>query len=239
MYFVGVDLAWSDNNPSGVAVIHNNRLVDYTTLQDDQQIISHITQVVADQPCLVAIDAPLLVPNESGSRVAEKKINEVFRSFEAGAHPANRSWLTRSSGRVRGEDIVDELAKIGVVHNPYDVSSAGRKCFEVYPHPAMVVLFGLQKTLKYKPRQKRSYDKRWNAFERYQQYMRELPFEAEDDVLSRDVRKLRASALKKYEDCLDAIFCAYIAKYAHENETRVAVFGDMSEGYILTPVLDE
>lgn len=234
MYFVGVDLAWSDNNQTGVAIIRGDELVMVGTVKTDQEIVRAITGIVGRKPCMVAIDAPLVVPNDEGSRAAEKAINKAFRQYEAGAHPANRSWLTKSSGRVRGEDLVQQLADVGILHDPHAPGKKTRACFEVYPHPATVVLFGLDKTLKYKPRQNRSYQERWQAFEEYQRHLKELPVDF-GDVLDQDVRELRASALKDYEDRLDAMLCAYVARYAHTNPDDVGIYGSLQEGYILTP----
>lgn len=235
MYFVGVDLAWSDNNQSGIVVLKDDELALVGVVKTDEEIIRAVTGVVGRASCLVAIDAPLVVPNESGSRLAEKEVNAAFRSYEAGAHPANRSWLTRSSGRVRGEDLVEQFAQVGIKHDPTSTGKKMRACFEVYPHPATVVLFGLEKTLKYKPRQNRSYEERWVAFEEYQKHLRALPLRGVADLLSRDVRQLRASALKAYEDRLDALLCAYVAYYAHRFPDRMGLYGSLEEGYILTP----
>ena len=238
MYFVGVDLAWSDANQSGIAILRGDELVLQGVVKTDQEIIRSITAVVSNAPCVVAIDAPLTVPNLRGSRLAEQEINSVFRRFEAGAHPANRSWLTKSSGRVRGEDLVKQLEAVGIRHDPALVGQRTRVCVEVYPHPAMVVLFGLTKTLKYKPRQGRSYEERWEAFKQYQERLSTLPLAIDSDVLAQDVTVLRASALKRYEDRLDAIFCAYIAFYAHHRPEDMQVFGSVSDGYIFSPRLE-
>ncbi len=235
MYFVGVDLAWSDNNQSGIAVLKDDELILLNVVKTDQEIIRSITEAVNGRSCAVAIDAPLTVPNDEGSRLAEKEINAAFRRYEAGAHPANRSWLTRSSGRVRGEDLVKQLEEAGIVHDPTILTQKTRACFEVYPHPATVVLFGLKKTLKYKPRQGRSYEERWEAFEAYQKHLQTLPITVSSDILDRDVRSLRASALKAYEDRLDALLCAYLAYFAHHHAEEMGLYGSVDEGYILTP----
>ncbi|MFT4250736.1 MAG: DUF429 domain-containing protein [Candidatus Woesearchaeota archaeon] len=231
MYFVGVDLSWSRKNKSGVVVLDNNKLVLSGVVSSDEEVIRCITSTVGSSPVMVAIDAPLLVPNESGSRLAEKELNNVFRKYEAGAHPANRSWFLRSSGCVRGEELVVALEKVGVVHDP--LLSCKRCCFEVYPHPAMIRLFDLEKTLKYKPRKNRSYEERYEAFRRYQNHLSSLNVTNTSDLLSVDVSSLRGSALKEYEDVLDALLCAYIAKDVHERGADM--FGTLQEGYILVP----
>ena len=65
-----------------------------------------------DGPCLVAIDAPLIVRNATGNRVAEAELNRDFARFDAGAHPSNTGKpefadVARGGGRAsrRGQGI--------------------------------------------------------------------------------------------------------------------------------------
>lgn len=44
------------------------------------------------------------------------------------------------------------------------------------------------------------------------------------------------AALKRTEDAVDAVVCAYIAAYTTTNPTRSHHFGDAATGYILTPI---
>jgi predicted RNase H-like nuclease len=56
------------------------------------------------------------------------------------------------------------------------------------------------------------------------------------EKLKTDVRALRGKALKRYEDLLDAVFCAYIAFYYWYEPETCMVIGDLDDGYIVTPV---
>jgi predicted RNase H-like nuclease len=104
----------------------------------------------------------------------------------------------------------------------------------------MVAIFNLPLILKYKAKPNRTYEERYKAFARYQSLLRRLPdIEIPKEILGRDVKGLKASTLKEYEDVLDAIFCAYIAYYAWKHPKRCAVLGSMREGYILTPTVQE
>ena len=231
MYFVGVDLSWSRRNHSGIVILQDNRLVLSGVVQSDEEIIRSITSIVGTSAVKVAIDAPLIVSNKQGSRLAEQELNKEFRSFEAGAHPANRSWFLRSSGCVRGEELVEALEEVGVVHD--ETCKQRRCCFEVYPHPAMIRLFGLSKTLKYKPRKSRSYSERYEEFTKYQDCMKQLGLVGVDELLATDVTQLKGRSLKDYEDVLDALLCAYIAKDLHARGADM--YGSLEEGYILVP----
>lgn len=246
MFFVGLDLAWSNKNRSGVAVLEGNRetakLKSCLTLFSDKEIVEHIQRSVGKQNAVVAIDAPLIVPNETGGRIAEKVVGNLFGKYGASAHSANRRCLSQWSGRIRGEEISQQLRGAGFCHYPYIKQfEENRSFFEVYPHPSMVVLFNLDKILQYKAKPARSREFRSAEFEKYQSHLKQLrnaepSLEIPSEVLEIDVKSLKGKALKDYEDMLDAIFSAYIAYYAWTNPDLCRVLGSMKEGYILTPI---
>ncbi len=253
--FVGLDLAWSGRNNSGGAVISwdnstgRGNLTDWPEqLGSNDEIIDWIRSVAGTQPtALVAIDAPLVVPNESGARVGDKLLSRVFRAYEAGTHPANRTNLGRYGqpvGDIRGETLVARLkAELNFQHDPLvEAFAERRQVFECYPHPAMVVLFELNTTLKYKRKLRRVANDRFGAYEALQSHLRDLslampPLEIPADLLKREVRGLRSKPLKHYEDLLDAIMCAYIAFYYWWwGPTRTHIFGNLTDGYVVAPV---
>lgn len=248
MLFVGIDLAWSKKNGTGVAVIEESKnkakLKFAKIIFSDEDIINCLKEEVGHKKALVAIDAPLIVPNEEGRRFAEELVGMLFRKYDAGAHPANRKRLSSWDGNIRGEEISRLLEKEGFTHSPYIKKFENkRKFFEVYPHPSIVVLFNLDKIIKYKAKPRRDYEFRWKEFKKYQKCMRSLEKNnpkliLPKEIIKADVRKLKAKKLKNYEDKLDAIFCSYIAYYAWSNPDGCAVLGDMKRGYILTPVFD-
>ena len=89
MYFVGVDLAWGQRSPTGVAVLDSRgSLCHVNVAGDDDDVLSQLQPFVGGE-CVVAVDAPLVVINPSGNRPCEAALNRDFRRFDAGAHPAN------------------------------------------------------------------------------------------------------------------------------------------------------
>ncbi|MDF2826292.1 MAG: hypothetical protein K0R68_3700, partial [Mycobacterium sp.] len=59
MYFVGLDLAWGQRRPTGVAVLDDTgRLVHLSAASDDSQILAALKPYV-EGPCVVGIDTPL------------------------------------------------------------------------------------------------------------------------------------------------------------------------------------
>jgi predicted RNase H-like nuclease len=107
----------------------------------------------------------------------------------------------------------------------------------------MVVLFNLNKILRYKAKPNRDNAFRVKEFERYNNYLKALnkaspALKIEKKFLNNDLKKLRLSELKSYEDTIDAVFCAYIAYYYWANPQNCSVLGNMKAGYIMTPVFE-
>jgi predicted RNase H-like nuclease len=261
--FIGLDLAWSGRNASGIAVLEGNaagaRLTHSGLLGSDAEVLAFLDEQAAGS-AIIAIDAPLSVPNETGKRPGETLLAPVFGRQQANAHPANRATLTRyNGGEIRGEVLKAALQTRGFVDDPFwlvasDVRSPDvrvpdiwvpgiRVMVEVYPHAAMVALFGLSRTLKYKQKGQ-GRDKLDAAWREYHAHLAALalaepPMTGLDALLSVDPSTLRGATLKNHEDEVDAVMCAYIALYAHRFPGRCEVFGTVAEGYILTPTLPE
>jgi predicted RNase H-like nuclease len=250
-HFIGVDLAWSSRNPTGLAALRWDgtaaRLIEPVPAEpvySDTEIAAYIEAIASDGSVVVAIDAPLTVPNQTGRRPGEAELNAVFARFHAGAHPANRQRLAGyNGGTVRGEDLLLLLSALGIRHDPVmKPRRPTRQAFEAYPHPAMVVLFGLERVLKYKAKPLVTHGQRLAAFQSYQQHLRSLqtgdpPLMLPEELFDDEHLVKRGKALKAYEDQLDAVFCAYLALYYWWwGAKRCRIFGDIKQGYIVAPV---
>jgi histidinol-phosphate phosphatase family protein len=249
--FVGIDLAWSPRNRSGGVVLSaNGRLQEATALLGgDDDVLGFITNAIpAGMPGIVAIDAPLAVPNESSGRPCDKQVAAVFGRFEAGPYPANRRNLARYGG-LRAEDIRKNLQSKGFRHDPEFARQATiRRVVEVFPHPATVSLFNLDRTLKYKARGGREYGQRWRELARLREYLGALadvnpPLHLSPEVASMPIEGQRGQAFKEAEDLLDAVICAYGALYAWYHGPRgCAIYGleapqhNADAGHILVPM---
>jgi predicted RNase H-like nuclease len=248
MFFIGIDLAWSEKNSSGVAVIEGQKdrarfICGASDIQRTSDILEFILIQIKDNPALIAIDASLIVNNETGERKVETQLKKTFAAYHAVPYPSNRNLFQRLYGGIRGEQISKMLEKKGFQHNPYIKKfEESKKFFEVFPHSAMVVIFNLKEILKYKPKKNRSYHLRWQEFETYQSCLknlenREPSLNLPHDIINANVRALKGKTLKQYEDLLDAIVCAYIAYYYWYEPGTCSVIGDLKDGYIVTPDL--
>jgi predicted RNase H-like nuclease len=116
-----------------------------------------------------------------------------------------------------------------------------RWLIEVYPHPAMIRLFGLANIIRYK---KGPIVERRKGLNLLRSYLKHLisqgcglkPSECFHQLLATDLSMVRGEALKRYEDSLDAVFCAYLAWHCWRwGEAGNEVFGDVENGYIVVP----
>ncbi|OBH97822.1 DUF429 domain-containing protein [Mycobacterium sp. E2733] len=241
MYFAGVDLAWAGRNPTGVAVVDaGGRLVHIDAVGDDAAVLAALSPYVQGH-CLVGFDAPLVVTNPTGQRPAEAALNRDFRKFEAGAHPANTAKPEFADGPRAAR-----LARaMGLDLNPR--SPAPRRAIEVYPHPATVVLFRLARTLKYKAKPGRGVDQLRSELLLLMDGVEklahaEVPLQVTDHDRWAGLRHgvvtaQRKSEVRRAEDPVDAVVCAYVALYAQRRPANVTIYGDFATGYIVTPSL--
>lgn len=241
MHFVGVDLAWGERRPTGVAVLdEDGTLVHLSSRTTDETVLAALTSY-ADGPCLVAFDAPLVVANDTGSRPAEAALNHDFGRFDAGAHPANRG-RPEFAGTPRAARLAEAL---GLDIDPS--STAPRRAIEVYPHPATVVLFGLGRTLKYKQRSGRPLTLLRDELLRLMRLLEGLgtadpalrvsDHEGWRDLVAAVEAATSKARLRLVEDQVDAVLCAHVARFAHLHPDRTTTYGDLATGYIVTPTL--
>ncbi|WP_448070607.1 DUF429 domain-containing protein [Georgenia yuyongxinii] len=243
MHYVGIDLAWGERSPTGLAVLDaGGRLVHLSAESTDESILSALAPY-RDGPVLVGIDAPLVVPNATGNRPCEAALNRDFAAFDAGAHPAN-TGKPEFAGTPRGARLAKAL---GLDINP--ASGRARRGIEVYPHPATVVLFGLGRTLKYKQRGGRDLVQLRAALLTLVEHIEALAVADPAMVVTehagwRDLATAvrtatRKSQLRVAEDQVDAVLCAYVARFAAALPERTTTYGDLATGYIVTPTLPE
>ena len=243
MFHIGVDLAWGLKRPTGVAVLdESGRLVHVCAALTDEQILEALAPYV-EGPCLVALDAPLIVRNATGNRPAEAALNRDFARFDAGAHPSN-TGKPELAGTPRGALIAQTL---GLDMNPR--SGRPRRAIEVYPHPATVALFRLGRTLKYKNKPGRDLDLLRAELLALMGFLEGLataepPLDlgagtgTEWSELRRHAETAtRKSELRVVEDQVDAVVCAYVALFAATRPADITTYGDFELGYIVTPTL--
>ena len=243
MQFIGVDLAWADRRPTGVAVLDaDGGLVHVSAHVTDDEVVAALRPHVQG-PCLVAVDAPLVVVNPTGNRPCEAALNADFAKFDAGAHPSN-TGKPEFAGSPRGARLA---AALGLDIDP--TSTGPRRAIEVYPHPATVALFRLGRTLKYKHKTGRDLPQLQGELLRLVGLLEglatsEVPLRLSGHegwgALVDGIRAARRkSELRRAEDQVDAVVCAYVALFADRRPDATTVYGDLATGYIVTPALPD
>jgi predicted RNase H-like nuclease len=235
---VGIDLAWGERARTGVAVADGTgRLVDSRSVRTDEEITAFVNANAGSGPLVAAIDAPLVVRNPTGRRACEAEVQRLYGRYGAAAYPANLTNPAFANG-TRGSRICS-LLRLDIV----SASTAPRRAVEVYPHPAMVVLFELDYVIPYKSKQGRTLDGLKAAFHRLTELMEQkLPeLQLADHQRWHDIRRhcrvaQRKSELGAVEDELDAIFCAYLAYLWHRDASATNdLLGDDATGCIIVP----
>ena len=241
MHFVGVDLAWGQRNPTGIAVLDDEgSLVHVSAATDDASVLAALAPYT-DGPCLVGIDASLVVQNATGNRPCEAALNRDFARFDAGAHPSNTGKREFAYG-TRGRNVADAL---GLDIDP--ASTGPRRAIEVYPHPATVALFRLGRTLKYKNKPGRPLAdlqaalrelmRRLEGLESASPALRLSHHDAWHELVALVESATTKAELRRAEDQVDAVVCAYVALFAQRRPEDTTTYGDLATGYVVTPTL--
>ncbi len=243
MFFVGIDLAWGERAASGLAVLdETGALVHLSRATTDDAIAAALGPYVAGE-CVVGLDAPLVVTNPAGNRPCEQALNRDFARFHAGTHPANTGKPEFRDGP-RGARLA---ARFGLDTDP--ASTAGRRALEVYPHAALVALFRLGRILRYKQRSNRSFAlaqaellRLVGLIESLADASPPLAVDGSADwtaLVAEVAGATRKSQLRRAEDPLDAVVCAYVALLAARRPESLTIYGDAATGAIVTPTLPD
>ena len=111
MRFIGIDLAWTTKNETGICVLDDGGNILHLSAEvySNDEIIE-IIQEFYQHPTFVAIDAPIVVPNETGSRPAESALaRDLIHNHRIRAFHCSRSYLTKHYGSIRAEVIALKL----------------------------------------------------------------------------------------------------------------------------------
>lgn len=229
--YVGIDLAWKDTNRTGLAAVDGTgRLVSSGALKSDDDLAEWLTKY-APKPTVVAVDAPLIVPNATGQRLGEKLIGQSYGRYGASAYPANRGNPLFNPPRA------ERLAqRFGWEVDPASpIGDSRTVCIEVYPHPALVGLFALPQRVLYKKGANRR-----AGFLELAALLESVPeLRLADSGRWAELLAVIADPapgdLTRIEDELDAILCAYLAWLWHHRPETLTVFGTLEDGYIVAP----
>ena len=236
---LGIDAAWTAGQPSGVALVRSRgrgweclaiapsyatflglargEPVDWRArpvagLAACSELHAAATSLAGAEPDVIAIDMPLSTRRITGRRAADNAITRAYVARGLGVHTATET---------RPGPLADAM-RTGFAALGYRVATAATKpatrrvLIEAFPHAAAIVLAGASYRVPYKLARAAQY---WP--ERTPEARRRA-LVANRRVLQRALAKvvrggaLRVpgagplAALKRYEDALDALICAWI-----------------------------
>ena len=237
-FLVGIDLAWGERNGDGLCLLaadaRHVRVAESAHVFGDAALLGWLEARLppAPAPALLLLDAPVVCPNETGSRPADRQTHTHFGRFHAGAHPANRARCVRP---LRITELV--CSRLGFAPG-WEHPRTARLAVEVFPHPAAVRWLGLTRIVKYKRPPAAT---RRAEFARFQGLLRDgLPGRFPELEENAALHKLLAAPwTKPAEDQLDALLCALVG-YQHwqHDGARSQVLGDLESGFIVVPAAD-
>lgn len=250
---IGIDLAWGkqggtdfdDTDCAGTGCVE---LVwhDGDLKMERPAVIRHSMKEIIEwikperDDWTIAVDAPLVVRNESEMRVADRASLCFYGGRHAGAYPANVERLGQNH---RGRQIVSALKEHGgkFVEDPAEIGGQ-HVVFETYPHIVTVELFNLRHTIKYKKGDMGTrHDGQQELVGAIQQHLCrrvDKPRLCSTDGLRKLFAELPAplsdAAVKSREDRLDGLLCAYMAAWAHAG-LPLQGLGKVGCGVIIAP----
>jgi len=217
--YIGIDLAWGEKKLSGFCVLESTphskklKILDVKLIKSIDEIVDEI-QKYKDFKVYVGVDAPLVIPNESGNREIEKKFNKDFSKYKISMLPANRKILTKYSKKIRSEILFKKLSACGFKRD----YKSNKVIFEVYTHSTIAMCFNNHKILQYKRKKGRNTAFIKEQLEIYKNYLKKELLQ--HTILKKDISTLKGQGLKDYEDMLDSLTCGYCIYYCQFNGAK-------------------
>ena len=241
MIYVGIDLAWTNKRPSGLCILNDSGQIIFweTALLKDHEIVD-IIQKVNDGPLQIAIDAPLIVPNENGSRPCDR----LFRKHRVHGHAlgifvSNRAFLNKTYGMIRGElltqALLDYFPQCSLTANPTNSASW---IIETFPTALVYGLFPELTPIEHKIKSKKPYAHYQNDMRRLLSSIESMLKELKNPTtIIEQIEDWRTKINKKnhkyIEDAVDGFLCAYGLYLMDKGGAQVVSFGDEENGFIV------
>jgi predicted RNase H-like nuclease len=244
---LGIDAAWTEKEPSGVALIEGSQgdwrcvavtpsygsflalaegtPVDWNAksrgaLPDVGRLVAAAERLLGGrQLTVVTVDMPLSTEPITGRRAADAAISRAYGGRGAAVHsPSSERPGAISDGLTKA--FADAGFPLATGATP---AGTPDRLVEVYPHPALMTLTGADYRLPYKVSRSRKYwpgstpaERRANLIDQFRSILWALKDEISEIHLEMPdaTSTMSTSGLKRYEDSLDALVCAWVgARY--------------------------
>ena len=232
MSILGIDAAWTNKNPSGIALlsvkgklvtvapsfasfcgVSRKEVIDWYrpanaggSLLD---VLNAAKLLLPDDPVsIVSVDMPVSKKPINARRVSDNIVSKKFASVGCSTHSPSSMC----------PGLVSEIFSQIMTENGYTLAVDGDKprdhmFIEVYPHTALLRLMDASYRVPYKTSKKSKYwpnvstsERRSNLLEVWDKILKALSLEVGDI----DIPTQGPISLKPVEDALDAVICAWV-----------------------------
>jgi len=216
MYYIGIDPSWTGKNNTAIIVCNDNlKVIQHCYSKDINEMLRAI---VAYNDAIIGVDAPLIIKNQTGHRSHEIEFLRLFSPYKLGLHAVNKNRFAYFFP----EKLYAELTKLGF-------SFENNNIYEVYPHATVMVLFNNMKVLQYKSKYRLDIQRK-NLMQLINVMCKLIDCK---DLFPVTIAQAKKKELKKYEDLIDAVICAYTVYYCKHN--ACIQFGDSNCGKLIVP----
>ena len=247
MHYIGIDLAWTYANESGICVIADNGEIVYCESKVfSDEMIAAIVEEHAQEGAIVGIDAPLIVNNETGARYCDGAImREKIHGKNLSVFTCSKRFMLNHFGVVRGEEVVKAIRKrMPAFSVTGDLTNKKHVIIETFPTGITLGLFPDAFPVKYKIKHKIKFETTKAEMGRMVNLLKRLsnfnpPVHNIEDFFNHlsSIQAMSKKGYKNLEDKLDAFLCAYAAYWLTNHKGKV--FGDDQDGFITIPIIGE
>ena len=256
--FVGFDSAWAGNRVGAISYavfreadlekVFLPRVADFA----DAARIIEVLQGECDH-VLVAVDQPIIVNNQAGSRPVDRVAGSLMNRLHRGTQPANRNKDTMFGDNASIWRFINRINPPGMTcralidFEAARMATEGTHLIEVYPAlalPAMNQVFmDRELAARYDPGKGNFPPDDWRLV---CEIVRDCAGEFNLQLLSQWANEMIAPwdsperPKKPHQDKIDAAICLLISlqyRCVHDRHELHAI-GDLDHGYMVTPVCD-
>lgn len=193
-------------------------------------LVAACRRLTGEAPDLVSVDMPLSIRKIERRRPCDNEISSEYGGRKCGTHSPSAERPGKVSDGLRSD-----FAALGyrLWTKPDEAKFALPGLIEVYPHPALIELTGASERLRYKVGKSAGYwpgtpiaERRGKVLAEWRRILDALSVQVMglDAILSDIPAQGPMSALKSWEDKIDAVVCGWVGACVLEGRARA--FGD-------------
>lgn len=242
--FIGVDLAWTENNETGICIIDASGKIIFldSRVFDNNEIINLLTDKIKYSANIsVGIDAPLIFPkNKDEYRIAEKELKKTkINNFHLSSFQVSKEYMNRVYNGSRGEKIAEKITDDNKFKYTEKLFKYNYEIIETFPTGINAGIFPEIFPVKYKLKGKIS-----DAVTGYNILYEKLCYFENIDIIKNFTQNflplkkpISGKEYKHIEDKLDAFLCALGMYLTYKNACSSLYFGQLNKGLIFIPVI--